>query len=109
MDYDDHVRAVVRETDVLEKAFGAGPLDVPVPTCPDWVVRDLAKHVGEFTCFWTHVLCEGAGLEKTPFPDMPKEDVADWYRDLAHSLIDVLKATPPDTPIWTWVESDKHA
>src|SRR2546430_17466248 len=34
-------------------------------------LADLTKHLGEFACFWTHVLCEGTGRAKTPFPDPP--------------------------------------
>lgn len=112
MEYQQHVEAVRRETDALIAAFGSGGVDDPVPTCPEWMIRDLARHVGEFTGFWTHAVCEGAGREKTPFPDMPERGsggVAQWYRGLADSMIEVLSSTPPDTEIWTWVESDDRA
>src|SRR2546430_12523523 len=71
MDYLDHVAAVERELGTITTALAAGPLDVRVPTCPDWTLADLTKHLGEFACFWTHVLCEGTGRAKTPFPDPP--------------------------------------
>lgn len=111
MDYEAHIAAVERETEALVAAFGAGSLDDPVPTCPEWAVRDLARHVGEFTAVWTHVLCEGTGRAKTPFPDMPEDaaSVAEWYRGVADSLIGELRATPSDTEIWTWVDSDDWA
>jgi uncharacterized protein (TIGR03083 family) len=96
----------------MDAALRGGPLEVPVPSCPDWTLTDLAKHVGEFTCFWTHVLCEGTGHPKTPFPDMPvgtAPEVADWYRRLAEDLVRELWATAPDTTVWTWVPDDKSA
>lgn len=109
MEYEEHIRAVEREAEAIASALGAGPFDAPVPTCPAWTMRDLALHLGEFTAVWTHVLCEGTGRDKTPFPDMPDDGVEDWYRGLASSLVHELRETPADTPIWTWVESDDRA
>ncbi len=112
MNYDEHIAAVERETAGLVAATAGGPLDASVPTCPAWVVTDLLRHVGEFTGFWTHVLCEGTGRPKTPAPDMPDGDpaaVADWYRGLADSLLGELRATTGDQAVWSWVEDRQHA
>src|SRR5437660_740044 len=110
VDYDEHVDAVEHETAALATAFGAGPLDAPVPTCPDWSLRDLAEHVGQVTAFWTHILCEGTGRPKTPYAERAPDPGADaWYATLAGHLIAELRASPPTTTIWTWVDSDKTA
>ena len=61
MDYRGHLAAVEREVVALAETFAAGPIDAHVPTCPDWTIADLADHVGGFTGFWSHVLCEGTG------------------------------------------------
>jgi uncharacterized protein (TIGR03083 family) len=109
MHYDDHVAAVEREAAAIVRALGAGPLDARVPSCPDWTLADLAHHVGFFTV-WTHVLCEGTGRVKTPFPDPPEADgLAVWVEELMGHLVSELRATPPDTTVWTWVTSDKSA
>jgi uncharacterized protein (TIGR03083 family) len=117
MDYAEHVDAVARETRDLVVALRAGPVDAPVPTCPDWTVGDLLRHVGEFTVFWAHVLCEGTGRPKTPAPDMPAHDmpphdslaVADWYGALAASLVAELSVTDADQSTWSWVEDRRNA
>jgi uncharacterized protein (TIGR03083 family) len=105
------VAAVERETEALWAALGNGPPDVAVPSCPDWTVVDLARHVGEFTLFWAHVLCEGTGRPKTPAPAIPEApgSLGHWYRALAESLVGELRATAPETEIWTWVPDDKSA
>jgi uncharacterized protein (TIGR03083 family) len=111
VDYATHVGAVERETTALTVALD-GPLDLRVPSCPDWTVLELAQHVGEFTGFWTHVLCEATGRPKPSCPDIPSGDaapVAEWYEQLAGQLIGELRATPPDTTVWTWVPDDKSA
>ncbi len=103
MEYAEHVAAVEREIGAFADALAAGPLDAKVPTCPAWSVADLAKHVGEFTGFWTHVLCEGTGHPKTPFPDMPlSEATGSWFAELGGHLVEQLRQTSPDQTVWTW-------
>ena len=110
MDYEDRISAVEREAQGLVAALGAGPLDHPVPTCPGWTVTDLATHVGEFTGFWCHVLCEGTGRPKPPFDSPPAGDaIVAWYRDIADGLLGELRATPGDTAVWTWKPDDQSA
>lgn len=112
MNYDEHIAAVDRDIATMVDAVAAGPLDAPVPTCPDWSVTDLMNHVGEFTVFYTHVLCEGTGRPKTPWPDMPAGDaaaLAAWYRGLGDSLLGELRATTADQPVWSWVDDRQNA
>jgi len=109
VDYGAHIDAVERDTAALAEAL-RGPLDARVPTCPDWTLADLADHVGGFSAFWTHVVCEGAGRPKTPFPDRPSGAAAgDWYAELAGHLLAELRASRPDTPVWTWAPDDQSA
>src|SRR5207247_5173243 len=43
----EHLAALVREGDLLAAAADRTPLDTPVPTCPQWTMRDLVRHVGD--------------------------------------------------------------
>lgn len=109
MDHDALVDAVEREAATIVATMRDGPLAAPVPSCPGWTLADLANHLGDFTV-WTHVLCEGTGRPKPPFLDRPDGDaVVDWFEELAALLMRELRATPPDTEVWTWVRSDKTA
>jgi uncharacterized protein (TIGR03083 family) len=109
MDHAARLDAVEREVDGLVAAVAAGPLDAPVPTCPDFTVDDLAQHVGSFCGFWTHVVCEGSGRPKTPFGDVGPEGRVEWLRALGGHLVSELRATPPDTVVWTWHPPDQSA
>lgn len=110
MDHEDRVDAVERELTALIAAVEAGPLDAPVPTCPAFTIDDLAAHVGSFSGFWTHVLCEGSGRPKTPFTEAPgDEGRVSWLTVLAGHLVVELRATPADTTTWTWYEPDQSA
>jgi uncharacterized protein (TIGR03083 family) len=103
-----HIDAVDRESAALADALAAGPRDARVPSCPEWSVAELAEHVGRFTGFWTHVLCEGTGRPKPPAPDPPAEgDLGGWYLELRDHLVEELRATPPDTEVWSWKPDDQ--
>lgn len=111
MTYEELVDTVEREAGALADALGAGAADARVATCPDWDVHALAKHIGEFTGFWTHVVCEATGRPKTPFEPQPPGEptaMAAWYRDLARHLVTQLRATTAEQPSWTWVPNEQH-
>ena len=110
MDYADHIEATERAAGGFVDALRAGPVTANVPTCPDWQLTDLARHVGQFTGLWTHVLCEGTGRPKTPFRDAPEDaELADWCEENFGHLLSELRATPADTEVWTWVPDDHSA
>jgi uncharacterized protein (TIGR03083 family) len=99
-----HVEAVERESATLAGVLAAGPLDAVVPTCPEWTLADLGAHVGNVLGVWSHVLCEATGRPKPQIPEAPVGgDLAGWFRACAGALVEELRATPPDTPGWTWM------
>jgi uncharacterized protein (TIGR03083 family) len=105
MEYAEHVEAVEPETRALAAAFRRADPGARVPSCPDWTVADLAEHVGGFSGFWAHVLCEGTGRPKPPFPEVQLgASLGDWYEEVAALLVAELRATPPDTAVWTWAD-----
>jgi uncharacterized protein (TIGR03083 family) len=110
MEYLEHCAAVEREVDAIVEAVASGPVDSSTPTCPGWTVTDLVEHVGGFSGFWAHVLCEGSGRPNTLFPDMPSgEPIAGWYADVAADLVRELGATAADQSVWTWVPDRQNA
>jgi len=110
MDHDALINAIRVESGALVFALEGAEDDDLVSTCHGWTVRDLAIHVGEFSGFWAHVLCEGTGRPKTPFPDPPSSgDLAPWVALTLQFLMEELEATPADTAVWTWFEADHTA
>ena len=110
MEYLEHQVAVEAELDSMVESLKVVQPSTAVPTCPGWTIADLAKHVGEFCGFWTHVLCEATGREKTPFTDEPDgESFAGWLRRLGDHLLEEMRLTPSDKHVWTWHEDDRSA
>jgi len=105
MDYGDLVAAVEGELGALVAAVGEGDGGARVPTCPDWSLDHLAVHAGEFCGFWSHVLAEGTGRPKPPFTPAADGDGggrAAWLAGVGAGLVGELRATAPDTRVWTW-------
>ena len=114
MDFAGHRSAVGRESDAIVAGLRAGPLDVRVPTCPDWTLVELASHLGWFCGLWAHVLCEAADRPKTPFEDPPAggagaEWFASWVGEQSGYLVEMLGSLTADAPAWTWDPNNNTA
>jgi hypothetical protein len=46
MDVAEHIAALRLQGELLVTAAARSDLDTPVPTCPDWRLRDLVRHIG---------------------------------------------------------------
>lgn len=114
MQYQDHVNAAEREAATIVATLHAGPMDAPVPTCPDWTLQDLTTHLAEFCGWWTGVLCEGTGAAKPDFPQPGPDErrpewFASWFGEQAALVVEHLRRAEVDTKVWTWDPSNPTA
>lgn len=106
----DHVAVLASEGALMRAAVARGDLDGVVPSCPDWTVRELARHLGRVHR-WAAANVELA--RPTPLTDeeqeaawgaMPSDgELADWYRDAHARLISALTAAPADIACWSFL------
>jgi uncharacterized protein (TIGR03083 family) len=100
-----YLDAITRETEAFAAAVAKG-LDAAVPSCPGWVVRDLAGHMGMIHRWVTHIVTTGTtdpvtwDMEKW---GPPVDGVDTWLRDGAAALRDALDTIGPDQPVWTFI------
>lgn len=89
-------------------ASGADP-DGPVPSCPEWTVRDLVRHTGAVHR-WATGFVAGArrepargGLEEAvaTWPEDP--DLATWLGQGCADLVTALAGAPADLECWTFL------
>ncbi|GAB1690585.1 maleylpyruvate isomerase family mycothiol-dependent enzyme [Krasilnikovia sp. M28-CT-15] len=84
----------------------AGALDVTVPGCPDWSLRELTTHLGEVQRFWSVVVsdadpAQAPSRERIPDP-APAGDLLAWSAESTRLLLAALGQAGPDRPCWTW-------
>jgi uncharacterized protein (TIGR03083 family) len=91
-------------------AAQAGP-DAAVPSCPEWVVRDLVRHQGGIhrwaasivgtprTEAWNVDLDEVVGT----WPD--DAELIRWFEDGFDQLVKVLSQAPADLACWTFLKA----
>jgi uncharacterized protein (TIGR03083 family) len=104
-----HIDALQSEGDRMTAALRGTDPDAPVPTCPEWVLRDLARHMGGLHRWATTYVAE-ARADYTPidleqlaggWPD--DAELADWFADGHARLVAALTAAPPDLECWAFL------
>lgn len=110
MEYTDLLDAFDESRGLIVESLRVGDPTVMVPTCPAFTLDRLAFHIGEFSSFWTHVVCEATGRVKTPFPQDPgPAGRLEWVDELTAHLVGQLRMTASETPCWTWYSPDQTA
>jgi len=112
MEIAEHITAIGQEAKLLAAAAKQGGLDVDIPTCPGWDMRELLRHLSMIH-LWAagHVaqLHDGSWsslTELTEFwPDLavfwPDDDqLIDWYLETNTNLVHTLESAPLDVESW---------
>ncbi|GHJ41826.1 maleylpyruvate isomerase family mycothiol-dependent enzyme [Streptomyces sp. TS71-3] len=98
MDSASLLRHLDRELGAFRSCLG-GDLSVPVPTCGDWTLHDLAEHLGSSGLWSAAAVTDGHGdFSAAPAPRDPCL-LVQWYDEAVAALLDALDADPA-TPAW---------
>lgn len=98
------------ESQALARAAATAGLDAPVPTCPNWQVRDLLRHLGGVHR-WATAHVADARSEPMPKEEQERlmtsypgdEALLDWFRRGERSLRQALATAPPDLRCWAFL------
>jgi uncharacterized protein (TIGR03083 family) len=105
MDHDEHIDAIERESAAFVVAATAVDSDARVPSCPDWSADDLLRHLGTVQR-WAAGMVEQRAAEPAPRVEVDtpadRDELLAWVRSGSAGLVAVLRATPPDTALWTF-------
>jgi uncharacterized protein (TIGR03083 family) len=110
MRIEEHIARVRAEGDRLTHVVTAGDLASPTPTCPEWTLGDLARHVGRVHRWAATFVRDGVDHEASPEEEqawwgpMPADaDVAAWVGAGVDGLVTALEQAPPDLACWTFL------
>ncbi|MFJ9416774.1 maleylpyruvate isomerase family mycothiol-dependent enzyme [Streptomyces sp. NPDC101227] len=90
---------------LADAAEQAGP-DAPIPSCPEWRIRDLVTHVGRVHRWAAEFVTQpvdhrtGGPAEA---PDMADDELVPWLRDGHHRLVVALHTAPQDLETWAFL------
>ncbi|MFI0258376.1 maleylpyruvate isomerase family mycothiol-dependent enzyme [Streptomyces sp. NPDC017056] len=105
MDIAEFTESLRRDGQLLADAAEKAGAHAPVPTCPQWRVRDLLIHMGQVHR-WATGFVEHGRQEPAPLPEAPRlpdDALADWLRDGCRKLVETLRAAPADLSCWTFL------
>lgn len=77
-------------------------MTLAVPSCPEWSVEDLVRHIGSVHQWAVGSIGARAGANMPVADDIPRARLASWYRQRAAELVDRLERVGPDAPAWVF-------
>jgi uncharacterized protein (TIGR03083 family) len=116
MEIAEHITAVGQEAKLLAQAAEQGGLNVDIPTCPGWDMRELLRHLSEIHLWaaahvaqphdkpWVDDLAELTVF----WPDLAvfwpdDSELIDFYLKTNANLVDALESAPPDVESFTFL------
>lgn len=107
--YLGHLRADnARILDLITDEKG---LDVDVPACVGWTVRDAVEHTGSV---FSHKVASMSATERptdsAEWSHGPAEgqSLVEWFKERSDEIVATLEAKGSDTPCWSWHEDHQH-
>lgn len=106
----DLLETLRREGELLATTARGGT-GRPAPYCPGWAVRDVVAHLGQLH----RMRAEQVGgrhqerIKEVPAAPDDEGMLLSWYDEGLADLVEVLTATDPAEPVWTWKRDDRTA
>ncbi len=105
----DFRAALIAETGAFGELIRTADPDTPVPTCPEWTIKQLFRHVGRGNRWAAQIVAERRDEALDPRevrdgrpPDDPDAAI-EWLEDGAQLIVDSVDAVGADTPVWTFI------
>ncbi|MCE7005559.1 maleylpyruvate isomerase family mycothiol-dependent enzyme [Kibdelosporangium philippinense] len=105
MDHETYLAHIVEQAEGLKAAaIEAGP-SAPVPTCPEWTVRDLVEHIAQVHNMVTEGLKLSPGDQRPPRADLPADwdSLLAWWDAKRIEMVAGLGADDPAKQAWSFV------
>ncbi|RYJ29067.1 hypothetical protein CU044_2160 [Streptomyces sp. L-9-10] len=105
METAEHLICLARDGRSLADAAAEAGTDAPVPTCPDWRIRDLLRHAGTVHRWATGFVTNGQLNPRRPEaePDLDGDTLVEWYREAHALLVAALAEAPAGLTCWTFL------
>ncbi|MFF4344078.1 maleylpyruvate isomerase family mycothiol-dependent enzyme [Kitasatospora sp. NPDC001540] len=111
VEFPEVLRLIEERSTAFRAAIASAPdLDVRVPSCPDWTLRELAQHLGDGRRRQAAVVAAGPGAEPpartdpkgAPTAPRDRAELDAWLAGSTALMLDALREAGPDRGCWTW-------
>ncbi|MFI0815813.1 maleylpyruvate isomerase family mycothiol-dependent enzyme [Streptomyces sp. NPDC021098] len=117
LSFDRMCAEIVTQTGLLASRIEGADLTVPVPSCPDWNVGQLLRHLGggqrwatdTVRARATEALPDDHFRDLSPYADEDPAVVGPWLTEGAAELAEALREAGPDARMWTPVPGGSAA
>lgn len=109
--HDRYCDEISHQVDRLRAVVTAADLSATVPTCPDWSLEDLVRHMGG-ALRWVDALVRSRAQENVPRDQIKlgagpeaRGDAAAldaWLAESGELVVGALREAGPDTRVWSW-------
>ncbi|MCV7344957.1 maleylpyruvate isomerase family mycothiol-dependent enzyme [Mycolicibacterium rhodesiae] len=105
----DFATALIAENTALADLLRDADLSIPVPTCPEWTLEQLMRHVGRGDRWCAQIVAEQSMDFIDPRtveggkPPAGRDNEIAWLQAGPRQLIDAVAATGAETPVWTFL------
>ncbi|WP_217141727.1 maleylpyruvate isomerase N-terminal domain-containing protein [Streptomyces sp. AC627_RSS907] len=114
--HDRYCDEIARQVGRLRTVLTSGAdLSATVPTCPDWTLEDLVRHVGR-ALRWTELIVRTRAEEDVPLDRAPGSAgpgaqgdataLDAWLAESGSAVVDTLREAGPDARAWSWAGID---
>ncbi len=114
LSYDRYCSEIVAQTDLLRSCIEGADLSAPVPSCPDWNLGQLLRHLGGGHR-WVETIVRTRATQPpsddqlrglSGYTDEDPAVLGPWLAEGAAQLADTLRAASPDAEMWTPVPGE---
>jgi uncharacterized protein (TIGR03083 family) len=110
LDRDEIFGFIESESAAAAATISPESLDARVPSCPEWSLTELIRHLGRVQRFWATTVHAGELDPEFPAEETGPSDANEldaWLRASSRELLDALQTVPWETPAWTWWKEDR--
>jgi len=108
LEYDEYIAALRLNAAAAARAVHDTPMETIVPSCPEWTLHDLVRHLGSHHRWVAGNLDRPSDGEMSDrFVHDPDDAPAEWLQQGADALATKLAARDQAMPCWTWVPFDR--